>query len=127
MQDRSFNRNLLCQKAKALLEQAKTYAAPSQLYLLQLMLWGLVEGEVNVPDHQHEYLVDQTVELLGWDQGRALVWLQGDNTDPLVEPADLKGKSPKEASEFLLDHLSARMAGKLGWWPPASPPGSLRV
>ncbi len=122
MRDRPFNRNLLSQKAKSLLEKAKTYAAPSQLYLLQLMSWGLVEGQANVLDHQHPYLQDQVAELLEWDQAQALVWLQGDDPDPLVSPFDLKGKSPMEASEFLLDHLSARMAGKLGWWPPPNQP-----
>ena len=91
---------------------------PSQLYLAQLLLWGLDSGKV-IPRHD---LLDRirvnTESLLGLEPEEGHRWLLG--PEPGLWPRDLEG-TPESAAEAVFEQLHGRLTEELPDYPRANP------
>ena len=122
------NRQLLNQLAKRLLLQLGDPPLPDKLYLLQLAQWGLLEADdLDLNPRFRDDLEDAVARLLAGPQKQAWTWLVYPDgpEEPRLAPADLRGLSPSQAANQVIQTLHNRLSASLTAYPPQ--PSSLSL
>lgn len=109
------NNQPLNQIARRYLRLAKVTPDPTQLYLLQLLEWGLNNPKLKTPNRDWHDLAQQALEnLQGSDPDQALAYLTkspDDPDSPLISPRQLrKAMSPLEAARVTFNALDLKLA-----------------
>lgn len=108
------NNQPLNQIARRYLKLAQQPPDPTQLYLLQLLQWGLDSGKVTLqtPDWKDQ-LRESLDNLQGSDPEQAMQYLVNNPDDPqspLLLPRQLrKAMSPREAAQVVMNSLDLRL------------------
>lgn len=108
------NNQPLNRLAHRYLKLAQVQPDPTQLYLLQLLRWGIEQGKVKLPNPDWRDLVlDNLSSLEGSEPEAALVYLTQNPDDPespFLTPRQLrKAMSPREAARVIMNALDLRL------------------
>lgn len=123
------NKGKLNQVALEWLRKAKASADPSNLYILELALWGLEKAvPIECPSRDRAAVELQVGHLCGWKPEDTLGWLVENPNgpeDPLEQANDLLNllrgaSSPESAASALLSHIYSRMQAQLPALQPAA-------
>lgn len=109
------NSQPLNQIARRYLRLAKIDPDPTQLYLLQLLAWGLNNPKLKTPNPDWHDLFQQALEnLQGSDPDHAMSYLTqnpDDRESPYLTPRQLrKAMSPLEAARVTFNALDLKLA-----------------
>lgn len=104
----------LNQIARRYLRLAQVPPDPTQLYLLQLLRWGIEHKKVKLPNPDWRDLVQANLnDLEGSDPARAMQYLTSNPQDPqspFLTPRQLrKAMSPLEAARVVMNALDLRL------------------
>lgn len=115
MKELKENLEPLNQRAKTYLEKEKEIPDPSALYCLQLALWGLEKGGLDI-----DCRVKDSLPIIwgSWDPARTMELLEGRlmYSDDPDEICDLLGgnETPEDLAWSVLDRIKDLLAPKLG-------------
>ncbi len=121
------NKHPLNQVALHLLRKTKEPVNADMQYCLQLMLWGLKEGDLVLPDPwQTEMFKNTLIRMIGEENQEAILhYLIGDPEEPNVDDVSLeRAEDLRHAAWHLIDALDSLMCSdpdNNGIYPPQDP------
>jgi hypothetical protein len=115
MKELKENLEPLNQRAKTYLLEVKEFPEPCYLYCLQLALWGLEKGDLDIDSRIKESL---PIMLVDWEPGKTMELLEGRlmYSDDPDEICDLLGgnETPGDLAWSVLDRLRDILGPGLG-------------